>query len=104
MVVIFIKGGLNHLWGVGGGYETSSTRQTEDCEGMGNPQENGSFPLGMNQDESSNTFATWIRALFDRLRLQRNGGGGELENDPTLPNLDKMGQEQTLSLVKCLTE
>ena len=27
-----------------------------------------------------------------------------MENDPTLPNLDKMGQEQALSLVKCLTE
>ena len=27
-----------------------------------------------------------------------------MEYDPTLPNLDKMGQEQALSLVKCLTE
>jgi hypothetical protein len=44
----------------------------------GNPQENGSFPLGMNQNESSNTFATWIRALFDRNRLQRTGGGTQI--------------------------
>ncbi len=27
--------GLTHLWGVGGGYEDSITRQTEDREGMG---------------------------------------------------------------------
>ena len=70
----------------------------------GDPKENDSFPLGMNQDESSNTFATWIRTLFDRLRLQRNGGRGEFENDPKLPKLDQMGQEQAISLVKCLTE
>ena len=35
MVVIFIEGGLTHLWGVGGGYEASCTGQTEDCDGMG---------------------------------------------------------------------
>jgi hypothetical protein len=70
----------------------------------GDPLENGSLPLGTNQEESSNTFATWIRALFDKHRTQRDGVGGELENDPALPKMERMDQEQALSLVKRLTE
>jgi hypothetical protein len=42
----------------------------------GNPMGNGSLPLGTNQEESSNTFATWIRVLFDRHRLQGKGNTG----------------------------
>ena len=68
-----------------------------------NSQGNELLPLGMIQEESSNTFATWIRALFDRYRLQWIGGGVESDNDPSL-NLDQMGQGQALSLVKCLTD
>jgi hypothetical protein len=61
-------------------------------------------PLGTNQEESFNTFATWIRALFDKHRLQPVGAGGELENDPTLLKMEQISQEQALSLVKRLTE
>ncbi len=64
------------------------------------PQENGSLPLGVKQDKSSNTFAIWTRTLFDRFRLQRNGGGGELGNDPALPNVGQVGQEQRLIRVE----
>jgi hypothetical protein len=70
----------------------------------GDPLENGSLPLGTNQEESSNTFVTWIRALLDKHRIQRDGVGGELETDPTLPKMERMNQEQALSLVKRLTE
>jgi hypothetical protein len=35
----------------------------------GDPLENGSLPLRTNQEESSNTFVTWIRALFDKHRI-----------------------------------
>jgi hypothetical protein len=69
----------------------------------GDPLENGSLPLRTNQEESSNTFVTWIRALFDKHRIHRDGVGGELENDPTVPKMERMNQEQALSLVKCLT-
>jgi hypothetical protein len=70
----------------------------------GDPSENGSLPLGTNQEESSNNFVTWIRAVFDKHRIQRDGLGGELENDPALPKMERMNQEQALSLVKRLTE
>ena len=33
-----------------------------------------------------------------------SGVGGELENDPALPKMEQMDQEQALSLVKHLTE
>jgi hypothetical protein len=69
----------------------------------GDPLENGSLPLGTNQEESSNTFAKWIRALFDKHRTQRDGVGGEFENDPVLPEMEQMDQEQALSLVKRLS-
>jgi hypothetical protein len=43
------------------------------------------------EDESGgilHTFETWIRTLFYKHRIQRDGVEGELENDPALPKME----------------